>query len=68
MDEGVVRMQAKMYGLVAEMYSVVANIESMKVTNKEREAQGFAMAWSESAFVDAQKQLEGISHVLQTKI
>ncbi len=68
MDEGVVRMQAFMYGLVAEMYAVVAEVEGMKAENKSRENRGEAQAWPELSFYESQKRLDGIASALQTKI
>jgi hypothetical protein len=68
MDEGIVRMQAQMYSLVAKMHSLIANIEGMKSDNIEREANGYALAWPGSCFFEAQSELQKISESLIKEI
>lgn len=46
---------------VAEMWSVVAEVEGMKAINLERERGGYALAYSEESFIDAAKILKAIS-------
>jgi hypothetical protein len=40
----------------------------MKAANTERESQGFALAYPESIFNDASKDLEGIATALRNQI
>jgi hypothetical protein len=68
MDEGIVRMQAQMFALVAEMNAILVSVEGMKAANTERESQGFALAYPESIFNDASKDLEGIATALRNQI
>ena len=57
MSEGEIRQNAQLYALVAEMHGVNAGIEGMKVANAERESQGYAMAYDEKSFNEAEKAL-----------
>lgn len=68
MEEGVVRMQAQMFALVAEMHSEVASIEAMKAANQERIDRNEAIAYDESCFSDAQIALTKIASRLREEI
>lgn len=68
MDEGTIRMQAQMFALVAEMNAILVSIEGMKAANTERESQGLALAYPESIFNDASKDIEGIATALLNQI
>ena len=61
MDEGVVRMQAQMYALVADMNAIIADIKGMEAANTERESHGYTLAYPESVFVNASKDLKDIA-------
>lgn len=62
-DEGVVRMDAGMWGLVAEMYAVQARIEGMKAANR-----GDVLVYDKNAFDMAERELYGIANALHTRI
>jgi len=68
MTEAEIRMQAQMYAIVAEMNSIIASIEGMKATNVERQNQGFALAYDESAFDGCRKELEALATKLRNDI
>ena len=68
MDEATVRQAASMWALVAEMESIKAGIEAMKVENVERERGGFAMAWPYNMFQDAADALKSIAEKLRNEI
>ena len=68
MDEAVVRMQAQMYVLVAEMNAIIVSVESMKAANTERKSHGYALAYSEEAFVKASEDLYGEASALENHI
>ena len=61
MDEGIVRMYAQMYALVAEMYAEVARVEGMKTANAEMEICGGSPAWEKRFFDEASSELNRIS-------
>lgn len=60
MEEGVVRMAAQMYGLVAQIEAVKARIEAMKVCNTQRDE----ALYDETHFFHAETELEGLSKKL----
>lgn len=68
MDEGTVRMQSQMYSLVAEMESIKANIKAMEVDNFERAENGEALAWPGEMFQDASNDLMKISEKLKSEL
>lgn len=55
--EGVVRMDAQMWALVAEMWACVVQMEAMKAANQLREHRGEAQAYPESSFMDVHDDL-----------
>lgn len=57
MNEAEIRLLAKKSSLIAEMYAVVANMEAMKIANKNRAV----LPYPERCFVDAQAELEDIA-------
>ncbi len=64
MNKDLIKTQAQMFALVAEMHAVLVSVEGMKAANTERENQGFTLAYPESAFVDASKEIENIEEHL----
>lgn len=64
-DEGVVRMDAQLWGLVAEMWADIACIEAMKAANKEREMRGESLAYPEESFREIIGGLNYISNTLR---
>lgn len=59
--EGIVRMQAEMFALVAEMHSEVASIEAMKAANQNRIDRNETIAYDESCFLNSQIAITKIS-------
>ena len=55
MDKKTVKMQARMYSLVAEIYAINARIEGMKASGD----------YSEQAFYECQQRLEELSMCLK---
>ena len=68
MNEGEIKMQAKMFSLVAKMYSLNAAIEGMKAANIERRSQGYTLAYAEGSFFAAELDLQDISAKLESEI
>jgi len=52
--------EAHVWADVAEMWAIVAEIEGMKVANKEREADGKAYAYDEEAFFNKGDELRAL--------
>jgi len=53
---------------LAEVLAIQAEIEGMKAANKERESQGLALAYDESAFVQAANNLRTVAAKHNKKI
>ena len=68
MNEETVRQTAAMYSLVAEMKSIEADIEGMKIANVERKSKGDALAYHSSAFFKASSDLLTIAIRLRNEI
>ena len=68
MDEGVVRMQAQMYAIIALIEAVKASIAGMQADNQERISEGFALAWRGSDFEDCRHKLEELARQLREDI
>ena len=68
MEEGVVRMAAQMYALIAEMNSINAKVEGMKSENTTRESKGYSLAYDDEAFCDAARRLDAIACRLRKEI
>lgn len=66
--EGVVRLEARMFALVAEMEAVKARIEAMKVDNEVQQANGGEPAWNVTSFLEMAGELEEIAKGLRTEI
>jgi hypothetical protein len=49
--------------LLARIYAKVAEIEAMKVANREREIKGFAFTYSEESFFGVAKELEQLGGI-----
>ena len=57
MDEGTIRMQAEMYALVAQMNSIIAEIEGMKAENQLRSLHEESPAYGDKEFNEAAGRL-----------
>lgn len=68
MNEGTIRMVAKLFSLVAEIQAIIVEVEGMKAENTERELKGFSLAYLESAFRDAGEKIRFLAHRLRTEI
>lgn len=68
MEDGTVRMQAKMFSLVAQLNAEQAYLEGMKAANEQRAARGEALAYDEPAFIDVAERMETISNRLAMEI
>lgn len=56
---------AEMYYLIADMYSVNAQVLAMQAANELRKSQGLAQAYSEAAFMAASEGLSNIADKLK---
>ena len=68
MDEGTIRQCALMWALIARMNAIIIRVEGMKVANKEREMQGYALAYNEQSFIECQQEIEIIAGRLNIEI
>lgn len=59
--EGVVRQDAQMWKLVAQMEAVKATVAGMIAENMQREAVGASMAYGDEAFAEQAAALEKIA-------
>ena len=64
MDAETIRQMEQMLALVAEMNSILAIIEGMKVLNAEMQICGVTFAYSEDAFADKASELAEIANQL----
>lgn len=66
--EGVVRQDAAMWAMVAELFSHVAMIAGMTAENQQRSQLGKAMAYSDSGFIYHAEGLTEIAEKLRKEI
>lgn len=68
MNERAIRNAASMYALVAEMESIKAAVETMKIGNIERENRGESLAYGQEDFGDLSEALYEIASRLRREI
>ncbi len=67
-DEAVVRMDAQMWSLVAELQALITEREAMVALNMQRQACGNSMAYDDEAFMGLAQQMKTIGAALWNKI
>jgi hypothetical protein len=65
MNEGEIRMLSQVFSLYAELSAKIARIEGMKAENTFRSICGESPAYTESAFVVVQQEIEAIGSELK---
>jgi len=65
MDEAIVRMQAQVYAIVAEMEGIKAALYGMEWENKGRILKGESIAYPEQCFSDVRHDLEKLAKKLR---
>ena len=68
MDEGIIRMQAQMYALIAEIESIKAHIKSMEYDNLKSISNKEDLEWSGLEFRKASNKLKKLSYKFKTDI
>lgn len=68
MDEGTVRMQAKMFAYVAEIEAVKATIKGFEVKNATCTISGIQPFYSDDAFFDQNRELRRLAKSLRENI
>jgi len=57
-------MKAVNLHLWALIQAQIVQVEAMKAANVTRSDQGYAQAYDEKAFVDVQKEIERLAHII----
>lgn len=68
MDEGTVRMQAKMFAYVAEIEAIKATIKGFETENNLRIGLGQAPLYGENAFFGQNRELRRLAESLRENI
>jgi len=68
MEEGVVRMEASMWALVAEMNAELAWVEAMKAFNSYRADRGEVQGYCEQSFYESSQKIHKIAGRLRDEI
>jgi hypothetical protein len=66
--EGVVRMMAGMWSLVAKLEAAKARVAGMTAENEQRKIQGSAMAYSDYGFFEEAEKMEAVAIELRERI
>jgi hypothetical protein len=68
MNESEIRMDAKKWSLIAEIFGVKSRIEGMKTDNRARRDVGYADAYGAECFFSAEQDLITLSNRLKEEI
>lgn len=68
MNEGEIRMDARKWALVADMYALNAVMSGMIATNRQVEIQGYSPAYTDGQFEKVETEFKDIASRLRTEI
>lgn len=68
MDEGVVRMAAEMYALVAQMEAIKTRVHAMVAENAVRVLDGYSPSYTSNHFFGAESELSQLAERFRQEI